>query len=232
MPVAKKKPRVVVFPFDCLTKKEQRKILKGGPIVAYNVYDKYKDLENLPSKDQLKLMDRQECLNIMETVKAHNSSSKIAKALGYKSTSGVYGFYRSIGLDIENTPTSRTRKKSTRNKKETPPAAASAPEPQANPIKDKMTLEEVIDTRIKANVKEIIEAKALEAKVNGFSISFNGEFTGEQIETKVLAIATMLMDQGLYDIELKVIEKEIPRAELPEPENKNEPEELETQNNI
>ena len=87
-------------PSDFMTKKQIREM--SGKVKVSNIYDKYKNLENLPDKQTMLQMSKnpdtiEELRMILETAKTVHSSHNIAKYI--KMSSGtLYCIYDRVGV--------------------------------------------------------------------------------------------------------------------------------------
>ena len=90
----------VKTPSDFMTKKQIREM--SGKVKVSNIYDKYKNLENLPDKQTMLQMSKnpdtiEELRMILETAKTVHSSHTIAKHI--KMSSGtLYCIYERVGV--------------------------------------------------------------------------------------------------------------------------------------
>ena len=90
----------VKTPSDFMTKKQIREM--SGKVKVSNIYDKYKNLENLPDKQTMLQMSKnpdtiEELRMILETAKTVHSSHTIAKYI--KMSSGtLYCIYERVGV--------------------------------------------------------------------------------------------------------------------------------------
>ena len=90
----------VKTPSDFMTKKQIREM--SGKVKVSNIYDKYKNLENLPDKQTMLQMSKnpdtiEELRMILETAKTVHSSHTIAKHI--KMSSGtLYCVYERVGV--------------------------------------------------------------------------------------------------------------------------------------
>ena len=90
----------VKTPSDFMTKKQIREM--SGKVKVSNIYDKYKNLENLPDKQTILQMSKnpdtiEELRMILETAKTVHSSHTIAKHI--KMSSGtLYCVYERVGV--------------------------------------------------------------------------------------------------------------------------------------
>lgn len=170
---------------DLLTGKAKRDYIKGGKVEVFNMY------EVMNYQDFLLLDDENRKKRLEEWTKTHTVNEIADKwEKTYKAT---YSHFNRLGVSIvKKSPRGRTGERTKRkyNKKETTPKQ---------------------EVQTSANLPAIVEKKLEEVqeKPNGFSFSFNGEYSAEEIVKKLEKMGLILSDEeGEFKIELNVKELE------------------------
>ena len=159
-------------PSDFMTKKQIREM--SGKVKVSNIYDKYKNLENLPDKQTMLQMSKnpdtiEELRMILETAKTVHSSHTIAKHI--KMSSGtLYCIYERVGVAYN---------KSKRTKS------------------NKVTKQKVVP-ELKEEEVTPIEVKP----INQFTINMKGTYSKEDIENRILALTNLMLDDSTYEFEM------------------------------
>ena len=159
-------------PSDFMTKKQIREM--SGKVKVSNIYDKYKNLENLPDKQTMLQMSKnpdtiEELRMILETAKTVHSSHNIAKYI--KMTSGtLYCIYDRVGVAYNK---SKGTKSNREKKKKVVP---------------KLKEEEVTPIEVKP--------------INQFTINIKGTYSKEDIENRILALTNLMLDDSTYEFEM------------------------------
>lgn len=88
-------------PSDFMTKKEIKAL--NGEVKVSNVYDKYRDVNNLPDKKILNKMSKdpsriEECRIMLTVAKEYNSTTAIRKATGLSGCT-LYTIYDRVGVE-------------------------------------------------------------------------------------------------------------------------------------
>lgn len=221
------------MPFDLLSNKEKRELLKGGEIVEYNMYEK---LENLPSKDKILNMPPEMAYQILTVAKSKFSSKEISKKLGYSSNSGVFSLFKKFKVAPYDDPnykgTSRAtnkkdkRLKANRGKNQEPknndndqivlnvgqPAsiiqAPSITAPEyipyiPQPISQSMPQQQPISQQ----PVQYIPKQDEDDDSDGIQLRYKGKYNGDKIKLDVLSLIDTIADDSKYQI--KLIVKEI-----------------------
>jgi len=220
MGISKKKPRVVYFPSDFLKGKHKREYMKEGEIMSYNLYEKYKDIKNLPSKSEILEMDKEEAIKIIEVAKSVNTLKDIAFHWGYKSNSGLYTIFNKLGMEFSNDKRKKKVNQAKSNKRNGKATMEVATGQEASlkdyQLIDPVSLYDLSDQlqRLKAKnlglqdqIKELQEGRGYKV-ATGISINLAGEFSGDQIESRVLGVVSTLFDGSKYKIKLEIQELE------------------------
>lgn len=159
-------------PSDFMTKKQIREM--SGKVKVSNIYDKYKNLENLPDKQTMLQMSKnpdtiEELRMILETAKTVHTSHTIAKHI--KMSSGtLYCIYERVGVAYN---------KSKRTKS------------------NKVTKQKVVP-ELKEEEVTPIEVKP----INQFTINMKGTYSKEDIENRILALTNLMLDDSTYEFEM------------------------------
>lgn len=179
-------------PSDFLTNK-QRKALNSEVRIS-SMYDKYKDVENLPTKAELKAMsygNPEECKKILEVAKAHNSGIKIQKAVGL-SAGGLYDLYKRVGVPYNKGVRGGDVKSDKKN------------------IEKPLAKTNENDVELLERVKKLEELITIEhqspAVSKCFSMKITGEYSKKEIEDRILSLSQIMLDDSKYKFTLTIEE--------------------------
>ena len=160
----------VKTPSDFMTKKQIREM--SGKVKVSNIYDKYKNLENLPDKQTMLQMSKnpdtiEELRMILETAKTVHSSHTIAKYIKM-SPGTLYCIYDIVGVAYNKS------KRVTKQK--VVPKLKEEEEEEVTPIEVK--------------------------PINQFTINMKGTYSKEDIENRILALTNLMLDDRTYEFEM------------------------------
>ena len=110
-------------PSDFMTKKQIREM--SGKVKVSNIYDKYKNLENLPDKQTMLQMSKnpdtiEELRMILETAKTVHSSHTIAKYIKM-SPGTLYCIYERVGVAYNKSKSTKSNKVTKQKEEEVTP---------------------------------------------------------------------------------------------------------------
>ena len=159
-------------PSDFMTKKQIREM--SGKVKVSNIYDKYKNLENLPDKQTMLQMSKnpdtiEELRMILETAKTVHGSHNIAKYIKM-SPGTLYNIYERVGVAYNKSK--RTKSNRVTKQKVVP----------------KLKEEEVTPIEVKP--------------INQFTINMKGTYSKEDIENRILALTNLMLDDSTYEFEM------------------------------
>ena len=159
-------------PSDFMTKKQIREM--SGKVKVSSIYDKYKNLENLPDKQTMLQMSKnpdttEELRMILETAKTVHTSHTIAKYIKM-SPGTLYCVYERVGVAYNKSK--RTKSNRVTKQKVVP----------------KLKEEEVTPIEVKP--------------INQFTINMKGTYSKEDIENRILALTNLMLDDSTYEFEM------------------------------
>lgn len=196
--------------YDFLSTKERKKL--NGEVRVMNVYDKYKELENLPKYPELKKMIKSgnegEVKKILSVAKENNTSNAIKSAIGCSSGS-LYGLYRDSGVPFESKSKNGIRKgkvKDDATEVKNEIAATSDVENKEDILEKINTLLDVLE-KINNLLDVTQKEKSKDEVKNGFNISIRGEYSKKEIEERLLNLTGMLIEDSNYEISILISEK-------------------------
>lgn len=74
--VSKKRPRVVVFPVDCMKGKAKKQYINQGKVVTYNMYE---DITKLPQLSEIRKMERPIMMGVIQQARENFSKATLTK---------------------------------------------------------------------------------------------------------------------------------------------------------
>lgn len=187
---------------DFLKGKEKKKYMGNGEIKVSNMYS---NLDNLPSKRELLHMDIDKLKIILEEVKKNYSSTQICKKLGYKSSGSLYHLYNKAGVEYEKRDPNISKKigesiKKTNQLKAIVSLEETQKQEQINTVNQPVIIEKVVE--------KIVEKPATVVSSTGFSMNLNGEYSGEVLANRILAMIGVLDDSVKYNLKFSIHEIE------------------------
>lgn len=192
--VSKKKPRVVIFPIDCMKGKAKRQYMNIGKVVCRNMYE---TITEIPTLEEIRAMDKKSGKKLIENLRKLHNAKNLSKQFGISS----YQFYNHLlpEFDVKTEP--RNRKPKEQNKEQ-----------------DNQALKETAITNVAED--NVIQFKKEEAPVpivekkpepfRGFNIQLGDILTGEELGNQILNIVGMLDKQAEFEcyLEIKAKKKE------------------------
>lgn len=189
--VSKKRPRVIIFPIDCMRGKSKKQYMNIGKVKVSNMYEV---LTEIPSLEEIRAMEKKSGKKCIENLRKLHSAKDLAKQWG----TSTYTFYNHIlkEYEIQTDP---------RKKRET------------NNSKEKELNEVAIDSTNFQEEKNVIQHKQEELQpvpevpkvFRGYKIELGKILTGEIIQNSIMNIISMLDKESSYDLSLSIVEKEI-----------------------
>jgi len=178
MPVGKKRPKVIITPYNLLDRKGKREYAKPGRlkvmIELLEKYDSREKIEELPYEEaQQALLQLRRNYSNKEIMERWKMSSATFQRFCDKYKVQKVGGHRPkvwIGEKDKRPESTRTQKISREEK------------------------------------QEIRATEVQPIKPQGFNIIFNGEYKGEDISNKLLALSEFIKNENKYTIELSIKE--------------------------
>lgn len=183
---------------DYLKGKEKKDYMQGSEVKVSNLYE---NIENVPSPDQLKLMDYEQAKSILEQAKKHHKAGELEKHWG---KSQGYWAYMRKKYDITTTR-SRTYNTKKKKKQEVPKQEVATVPAKSN----EQTIKDIVREVVREEVERIQEQKDPRQSIDKNKSILNLNGTGKTLENKFLAISSLLTDDYVYEVEVTIKETSI-----------------------
>jgi hypothetical protein len=175
----------IKFASDLLRGKAKREYIKSSKVEAFNMYD------TILAYQDFQLLDNEERVKHLEEYTKRFTVNEIAEAWGITYKNAYQQFTRAKVSIVKKAPRGQHggRRKAT-----------------TNVVEPKQEVKEEQHVSIPPTVVEQMVA----TKPNGFSFTYNGEYTAEQISNKLEKIGLLLSDEEgqRYKVEITVSELE------------------------
>lgn len=201
MPLAKKRPRYIVFPIDCMKGKAKKAYMNNGKVVCSNMYDQ---IENVPALEEVLKMEKKSLKNFLITVKGKHTSKALQKHWSV-SSGKLYDLYNQNDVPTKKRTGGRSKQEDQGQKEAALTLVKNKEEQQQQQQQPAAPAEVIQINRIIDYVPDEEESEGLKLKY------FKPSATGEKISNKILTFIANLDKETKYKV--KFIIEEVEEAE-------------------